>query len=137
MRARKGGDYVMCRKIIFEKVIMGEGRVERPWGWYATVLMDTGYQVKQILVKPGQRLSYQAHAQRSERWIVVCGRATVVLNDCITTHELGSVICIDVGMKHRLVNHETTDLVIIEVQLGTYLGEDDIIRFQDDYGRVV
>ena len=108
----------------------------RPWGRYDVVDVGEGFQVKRIVVNPHQRLSYQRHAQRAERWIVVKGTATVTRDDVDSAHGVGEVIVIDVMMKHRVANAHDMPLVFIEVQLGDYLGEDDIERFSDDYGRV-
>lgn len=107
----------------------------RPWGRYDVVDVGEGYLVKRIVVGPHQRLSYQRHQQRSERWIVVKGTATVTRDDVDSVHGVGEVIIIDVMMKHRVANAHDAPLVFVEVQLGDYLGEDDIERFSDDYGR--
>jgi len=107
----------------------------RPWGEY-WVLEDTPtHKVKRITVKPGQRLSYQYHRYRSEVWTVVEGKATVTLNGDVVEYETGGVICIPQGAKHRVANTTDQLLVFIEVQHGTYFGEDDIIRIEDDYAR--
>ncbi|MBW7875417.1 MAG: phosphomannose isomerase type II C-terminal cupin domain [Candidatus Cloacimonetes bacterium] len=108
----------------------------RPWGKF-TNLYDKSYtKVKTILVSPGQRLSLQSHKKRSENWIVVRGIATVELDDATFTLEPGQSIFIPVGSKHRLENKQDTELEIIEVQTGSYFGEDDITRYSDDYNRV-
>ena len=113
----------------------GGERTERPWGWFETLSLADGYRVKRILVRPGQRLSYQSHAKRAERWIVVAGIAHVTLDDLEFNHHIHDVVEVGVQVKHRIANQGTDDLVVIEVQLGSYLGEDDITRYQDDYGR--
>ena len=109
---------------------------ERPWGSF-TVLDDEKFdhKVKRIIVAPGKRLSYQQHAKRAEHWFIVSGRATVVLDG--VEHELdpGSNIDIEIGQAHRCENRGTTPVVFIEVQHGTYFGEDDIVRLEDDFGR--
>ena len=109
---------------------------ERPWGSF-TVLDDEmfDHKVKRIVVAPGKRLSYQHHAQRAEHWFVVNGRATVVLDG--QEFELGPGDSIDIGLgqAHRCENRGTTPVVFIEVQHGTYFGEDDIVRLEDDFGR--
>lgn len=109
---------------------------ERPWGNY-TVLDDeaTDHKVKRIVVSPGKRLSYQSHTKRSEHWFVVSGTATVVLDDVEYTVSPGSAIDVPVGAKHRCENRGSEPVVFIEVQHGTYFGEDDIVRYQDDFGR--
>jgi mannose-6-phosphate isomerase len=110
---------------------------ERPWGNY-TVLDDAApdHKIKRIVVHPGKRLSYQRHAQRAEHWFVVSGQATVTLDGEVI--ELGPGGSIDIPREgaHRMANDGDRDLVFIEVQHGTYFGEDDIVRLEDDYGRV-
>ena len=111
----------------------------RPWGSFEH-LLDTEYcKVKRIIVKPGQRLSYQYHHKRSECWVVVQGRATVTLDgkdfEYESDNQLGNIVNIPVGTKHRVRNDEEIDLIFIETQTGTYFGEDDIVRIEDDYGR--
>ena len=108
---------------------------ERPWGSFEN-LLDTDYcKVKRIIVKPGQRLSYQYHYKRSECWVIVQGAATVTLDDKIHTFIEGDVVQIDCETKHRVENKSEQDLIFIETQTGTYFGEDDIVRLEDDYGR--
>jgi len=94
-----------------------------------------GFKVKRIEVLPGKRLSYQKHAQRAEHWMVVKGTAKVTLNDRDVVVEAGQAIDIAVGAAHRVKNPGKETLVFIEVQRGDYLGEDDIVRLQDDFGR--
>ncbi len=94
-----------------------------------------GFKVKRIEVLPGKRLSYQKHAQRAEHWVVVHGTAKVTLDDRDVTVEAGQAIDIAVGAAHRVENPDEETLVFIEVQRGNYLGEDDIVRLQDDFGR--
>jgi mannose-6-phosphate isomerase len=109
---------------------------ERPWGTY-TVLSDDApdHKVKRIVVHPGKRLSYQQHAQRAEHWFFVSGRASVTLDGQVTTLEPGQAIDIPQGAAHRVANEGSTDVVFIEVQQGSYFGEDDIVRLEDDFGR--
>jgi mannose-6-phosphate isomerase-like protein (cupin superfamily) len=109
---------------------------ERPWGSY-TVLSDDApdHKVKRLVVHPGKRLSYQRHAQRSEHWFVVAGRALVTLDGKETELVPGQAIDIPVHTAHRVANPGDADLVFIEVQHGTYFGEDDIVRLEDDFGR--
>jgi mannose-6-phosphate isomerase-like protein (cupin superfamily) len=108
----------------------------RPWGTYL-VLDDSqpDHKVKRIVVEPGKRLSYQRHAQRSEHWFVVSGVATVILDG--VEHEVrpGHDIDVPVGTAHRCENRGAEPVVFIEVQHGTYFGEDDIVRLEDDFGR--
>ncbi len=108
----------------------------RPWGRYDVIDTGEGFKVKRITVKPGQRLSYQSHRHRSEFWVVVAGSARVTVEDDGTDLEAGESVLIPVGAKHRVENPGTEPLVFVEVQSGDYLGEDDIERFEDDYGRV-
>lgn len=109
--------------------------VQRPWGTYATLKIEDGYQVKRITVKPNQSLSLQYHHHRAEHWIVVKGVALVQIGDEeIITNEK-EYRYIPLGEKHRLSNIKDTELVLIEVQVGDYLGEDDIVRLDDIYGR--
>jgi mannose-6-phosphate isomerase len=107
----------------------------RPWGNY--VILDDGplAKVKRITVDPGQRLSYQQHHQRAEHWFVVAGTAIVTLDG--TEHRVapGEAIDIPLGTAHRVSNPGSDPLIFIEVQLGDYFGEDDIVRLEDDYGR--
>jgi mannose-6-phosphate isomerase len=109
---------------------------ERPWGTY-TVIDDgaTDHKVKRIVVHPGKRLSYQLHHQRAEHWFVVSGRAKVTLDGTVSEMGPGQSIDIPLGSAHRIANEGDVDVVFIEVQLGTYFGEDDIVRLEDDYGR--
>jgi mannose-6-phosphate isomerase len=110
---------------------------ERPWGNY-TVLSDDAadHKVKRIVVHPGKRLSYQRHSKRAEHWFVVSGTATVTLDGAVTQVRAGESIDIPLEGAHRIANEGDVDVVFIEVQLGTYFGEDDIVRLEDDYGRV-
>ena len=110
---------------------------ERPWGNY-TVLDDDApdHKVKRLVVHPGRRLSYQRHAQRSEHWFIVSGTALVTLDGIEHTLQAGESIDIPRESAHRIANVGDTDLVFVEVQHGTYFGEDDIERLEDDFGRV-
>jgi len=110
-------------------------RVHRPWGSYQSVDDGERHQVKRIIVKPGQRLSLQKHYHRSEHWIVVRGAARVTVNDLVKTVHENESIYIPIGAVHRLENPGRILLELIEVQTGSYLGEDDIIRIEDDYRR--
>ena len=110
--------------------------VRRPWGTYTTLIFDDGYQVKKITVLPGQQLSLQYHHKRAEHWVVVRGTAVVQIGDNEYETSVGVHRHIPLGDKHRLTNIGKDELVLIEVQYGTYLGEDDIVRLDDNYGRV-
>ena len=107
----------------------------RPWGTFTVLDEGDGFKVKRIEVLPGKRLSYQKHAQRAEHWVVVQGTAKVTLDDREINVPAGQAIDIAVGSAHRVENADTELLVFIEVQRGGYLGEDDIVRLQDDFGR--
>lgn len=107
----------------------------RPWGSYTVLDEADGHKVKRIEVLPGKRLSYQKHAHRSEHWFVVRGTAVVTLDGEEIEVPTGSAIDIPLGAAHRVANRGASDLVFIEVQRGDYLGEDDITRLEDDYGR--
>ncbi|MCK5536707.1 MAG: cupin domain-containing protein [Bacteroidales bacterium] len=109
--------------------------VHRPWGTY-TVLEDTpGYKIKRIVVKPGKRLSLQKHYHRNEHWIVVSGTATVRVGDETKIIRPNESTYIKMGELHRLANDGIIPVVLIEAQVGEYTGEDDIIRFDDDFKR--
>lgn len=110
-------------------------RVARPWGWYDSIDMGERFQVKRIAVKPGASLSLQMHYHRAEHWIVVKGTAKVTNGEDVFLLEENQSTYIPIGAKHRLENPGKTDLEMIEVQSGGYLGEDDIVRFEDTYGR--
>lgn len=107
----------------------------RPWGTYTILEENPGYKVKQISVRPGAKLSYQYHHHRSEHWIVVRGIATITIDDKTFDLKANESTYIPKEAKHRLANLQKDELVIIEAQVGTYLGEDDIVRLQDDYKR--
>ena len=110
-------------------------KVHRPWGWYDSIDLGPRFQVKRIMVKPGASLSLQMHHHRAEHWIVVQGTAEVTCGDrkMILTENQSTYI--PLGETHRLANPGKLPLEIIEVQSGSYLGEDDIVRFEDTYGR--
>jgi mannose-1-phosphate guanylyltransferase/mannose-6-phosphate isomerase len=110
-------------------------QVFRPWGSYETLQMRDGFQVKRIIVDPGKRLSLQLHHQRSEHWVVVEGVGTVTLGAEVFDLKVNESTCIPVETKHRLENKTPLPLTMIEIQVGSYLGEDDIVRFDDDFGR--
>lgn len=110
--------------------------VHRPWGTYATLKEESGYKVKRITVKPGESLSLQYHHQRAEHWVVAQGIAIVQIGDVEHRTEVGQYHYIPLKEKHRLTNIGKNELVLIEVQCGAYLGEDDIVRLADIYGRI-
>lgn len=108
----------------------------RPWGTFTVLDEGKHFKVKRIEVLPGKRLSYQKHSQRAEHWVVVQGTAKVTLDDREILLQAGQAIDIAIGAAHRVENPGDGVLVFIEVQKGAYLGEDDIVRLQDDFGRV-
>ena len=110
-------------------------KVHRPWGWYDSIDAGPRFQVKRIMVKPGATLSLQMHHHRAEHWIVVTGTAEVTCGDKKLLLTENQSTYIPLGQTHRLANPGKVDLEIIEVQSGSYLGEDDIVRFEDTYGR--
>lgn len=110
-------------------------RIHRPWGWYEGIDRGERFQVKRIMVKPGEKLSLQMHHHRAEHWIVVSGTAKVTVDDKETLLTENQSTYISLGHAHRLENPGKIPLHLIEVQSGAYLGEDDIVRFEDHYGR--
>jgi len=110
-------------------------RGERPWGTYTVLEENRNYKIKRIEVNPGQRLSLQMHHHRSEHWIVVSGSASVTCGDQEFIINVNESTFIPIGKPHRLRNPGIIPLTIIEVQSGEYLGEDDIVRYEDDYNR--
>jgi len=111
-------------------------KVNRPWGSYTVLEEDhDGFKIKRIEVAPGARLSLQSHSQRSEHWVVVSGTATVTNGDEVITVHKNQSTYIPIGTKHRLENQGSEPLHIVEIQVGKYLGEDDIQRYEDNYGR--
>lgn len=109
---------------------------ERPWGNYTVLSDEPDHKVKRLVVHPGKRLSYQTHSRRAEHWFVVKGTATVTLDGTVQEVHAGSSIDIAVGTAHRVANETDDDLVFVEVQIGDYFGEDDIVRLEDDFGRI-
>ena len=107
----------------------------RPWGWFERLGEGSGFQVKQILVKPGGSLSLQSHKYRSEHWIVIEGVGKVTIGERVEILHPGQSAYIPVGEKHRLENEGSKPLILIEVQTGSYFGEDDIKRYSDIYKR--
>jgi mannose-1-phosphate guanylyltransferase/mannose-1-phosphate guanylyltransferase/mannose-6-phosphate isomerase len=110
-------------------------RFHRPWGWYETLCISDRFQVKRIMVKPGASLSLQSHLHRSEHWVVVAGTARVTLGEEVRLVSENESVYIPLGTKHRLENPGKVAMYLIEVQTGSYLGEDDIHRYEDIYDR--
>lgn len=109
---------------------------ERPWGSYTVLDDGTSHKVKRIVVRPGCRLSYQVHARRAEHWFVVEGEGVVTLDGAEHPVKAGSALDVARGLPHRIENTGPEPLVFIEVQHGEYFGEDDIVRLEDDFGRL-
>ncbi len=107
----------------------------RPWGWYESLVIGSRFQVKRIVVNPGQALSLQSHHHRSEHWIVVEGTARVTVDDKVQLLTENQSVYIPLGAIHRMENPGKVPLTLIEVQTGSYLGEDDISRYEDVYAR--
>jgi mannose-1-phosphate guanylyltransferase/mannose-6-phosphate isomerase len=122
-------------KEVAPKVTEDHLKVHRPWGSYQSLDNGVRHQVKRIVVKPNGRLSLQLHHHRSEHWVVVRGTARVTLGEEIRIIHENESVYIPIGTKHRLENPGKIDLELIEVQTGSYLGEDDIVRIEDDYRR--
>jgi mannose-1-phosphate guanylyltransferase/mannose-6-phosphate isomerase len=114
---------------------VSHSRVHRPWGYYESVDAGPNFQVKRLMVKPGHKLSLQSHRQRAEHWVVVSGTARVTRGDEVFDLPSNRSTFIPIGTKHRLENAGSEPLLIVEVQSGTYLGEDDIVRYEDSYNR--
>ena len=107
----------------------------RPWGSWEVLDQGLDYKVKRLTVRRKSRLSLQTHDHRSEYWMIVAGTATCVVGEREVMLEAGESIHVPLGAPHRIGNEQADDLILIEVQLGAYLGEDDIVRLEDDYGR--
>jgi mannose-1-phosphate guanylyltransferase/mannose-6-phosphate isomerase len=111
-------------------------RVYRPWGCFQTLDSGNGFQVKRLVINPGASISLQLHRERSEHWVVVSGVANVICGDETLILKPNQSTYIPVDTKHKLENLGEVPLEVVEVQTGSYLGEDDIVRFEDEYGRV-
>jgi len=109
---------------------------ERPWGSFTVLDEGANYKVKRIEVLPGKRLSYQKHARRAEHWMIVQGTARFTLDDQELMVAIGQTVDIPIGAAHRVENPGPEKLIFIEIQRGNYLGEDDIVRLSDDFGRL-
>jgi mannose-6-phosphate isomerase len=115
--------------------MMSEDQSQRPWGRYEILQESAAHKVKTIWVNPGKRLSYQRHEKRAEHWFIVQGKAKITLNGANFEMSAGDSLDIEIGDLHRVENIGSIDLIFIEVQTGTYFGEDDIERIEDDFGR--
>ena len=108
---------------------------ERPWGSFENLLDESFCKVKKLIIKPNQRPSYQYHFKRNEHWVIVSGEAVVTIDGVDTEYGPGDSVFVPALSRHRVENKGETDLVFIEVQTGSYFGEDDIVRVEDDYER--
>jgi mannose-6-phosphate isomerase len=109
---------------------------QRPWGEFENLLDVDFCKVKRITIKPGQAPSYQYHYKRSEVYVIIKGKALIKLNDVEQEYNVGDTVIIPVLTKHKVTNIGNEDLIFIEVQHGEYFGEDDIVRLEDNYGRI-
>lgn len=108
---------------------------QRPWGTYQTLTLSTNYQVKALTIHPDGRLSLQKHFHRSEHWVVVTGNPTITVENKVKVYSANEHVYIPREALHRIENFSKEDSILIEVQVGDYLGEDDIVRIEDVYGR--
>ena len=134
-RAQEVKQAVAALKARGAKQATAHPKDHRPWGWFETLALGGRFQVKRIVVHPGAALSLQSHHHRSEHWIVVEGTARVTVNETVQLISENQSVYIPLGAKHRMENPGKVPMVLIEVQTGTYLGEDDIIRYEDVYAR--
>lgn len=111
-------------------------KFDKPWGSYESLAADPCFHVKKIIVSPGRQPSYQYHFNRNEHWIIISGTGIVTIDGEESDVSEGSAVYVRKESKHRIKNTGSEDLVFVEVQTGTYFGEDDIVRVEDDYGRV-
>ncbi|MBN09291.1 MAG: mannose-6-phosphate isomerase [Flavobacteriaceae bacterium] len=109
---------------------------ERPWGRFFVIHDEKNYKLKRIEVNPGAKLSYQYHNKRSEAWTIVQGKGKITLDGKVFSVSQGGTLVIPQGAKHRIENNSKEKVVFIEVQTGSYFGEDDIVRLKDDYNRI-
>jgi len=107
----------------------------RPWGSWTIIDEGDGFKVKRIEVKPRSRLSYQTHEHRAEHWVIVVGTASSVIDGRTVVSHVGDTVDIAIGQPHRIANDTDEPMIFIEIQRGSYLGEDDITRLEDDFGR--
>jgi mannose-1-phosphate guanylyltransferase/mannose-6-phosphate isomerase len=135
-QADKVKDLVAELKARGRKEAVEHKRVYRPWGYYQSMDLGSRYQVKRIMVRPNGRLSSQKHFHRAEHWVVVRGTAEVTIDGQVKALHENESIFLPMGSVHRLANPGKIELELIEVQTGSYFGEDDIVRFDDEYNRV-
>jgi mannose-6-phosphate isomerase-like protein (cupin superfamily) len=125
-------DYLRVYEEVIERTKTED---RRPWGYYVVLSDLPDHKVKRIVVWPGKRLSLQSHRLRSEHWTIIAGSPVVTVNGEEIPMQVGQSIDIPVGAEHRIYNPGQDPVVFIEVQMGVYFGEDDIVRFEDDFGR--
>ena len=111
-------------------------KVERPWGRFYVIHDENSYKLKRIEVEPGKRLSYQYHSKRDEAWTIVEGEGLITIDEISKIYKPGETVLINRLQRHRIENQGKAKLVFIEVQTGSYFGEDDIVRLEDDYNRI-
>ena len=111
-------------------------KTHRPWGNFVTLIKGENWKVKKIFVKPNESLSLQKHLKRTEHWVIIKGKGKVIIDNKTSIVNVNESVYIPKGSKHRLINEEEESLILIEIQSGSYLGEDDIVRFEDNYGRI-
>ena len=128
--------FVWIKATNFYKECYEHSKVYRPWGYFTTLAEDKNWKVKKIVLNPHSSLSLQLHKKRSEHWTVVSGSAEVKIDNNVSILKKNQSTYIPKNFKHRLSNPNNSILTLIEVQNGEYLGEDDIIRFEDNYGRI-
>ena len=129
---KKAVDFLKANEVVQAEAFPKD---HRPWGWFESLVVGEGFQVKRIFVKPQAALSLQSHSHRSEHWVVVQGEAKVTINDEVKIINEGHSVYVPLGAKHRMENLGKLPMILIEVQIGDYLGEDDIIRYEDKYSR--
>ena len=113
-----------------------DNTILKPWGSYKNLMDEEYTKVKKIVINPGEAPSYQYHFKRSEIWIIVKGSAEIKIDDVVMQHSIGDIIRIPTEAAHQVTNIGEDELVFVEIQLGKYFGEDDIVRLEDKYGRV-
>jgi mannose-6-phosphate isomerase-like protein (cupin superfamily) len=113
-----------------------DNTILKPWGSYKNLMDEEYTKVKKIVINPGEAPSYQYHFKRSEIWIIVKGTAKVKIDDVVHYHRVGDIVLIQKESKHQITNIGDGELIFVEVQLGEYFGEDDIVRLDDKYDRV-
>ena len=111
-------------------------KTHRPWGNFVTLIKGENWKVKKIFVKPYECLSLQKHLKRTEHWVIIKGKGKVIIDNKTSIVNENESVYIPKGSKHRLINEEEKSLILIEIQSGSYLGEDDLVRFEDNYGRI-